>query len=643
MTERIASVAVDVPLAHLDRPFDYAIPEAMAGDVVPGVRVRVRFAGRLVDGYVLDVLDHSDVEVQPLQSVVSPEPVLSAEVAALVRVVADHYAGSFSDVVRLAVPPRHGITEKALPPDYPPPRLDADSTSLHAYPNGASFTDAVWRGSGPRAAWTVLPRHGTSWIDGFLEAAQAALHASRGALLIVPDQRDLDRLAAAAASRFGKGSFAVLSAEAGPAARYRTFLSVSRGSVKLVLGTRAAAFAPVRNLGLIALWDDGDDSYADGHAPYPHAREVVALRAHSAKCALLLAGYSRSTGVQALVERGWLVSIDAGPAQARATCAVVRAAADSDQALARDPHAAGARLPHDVFTAIRAGLAAGPVLVQVPRAGYLPAVVCATCRETARCPRCGQALAAGPSGLACRWCGPPLPGWACPRCRDSRVRSVAVGVRRTAEEFGKAFPGTAIVQSWGEQIVSEVGGDPALVLATPGAEPFARGGYAAAVLLDADAMLRRPELRAEEEALRRWLAAVALVRPAADEGAVVIVGTARERAVQGLVRLDPSGFAARELADRREAGFPPAAKLVTIEGGVGAVSSARQLLQLSEDVIVTGPFEIGDTPGELVRLTLRSPLSGGSALVSAVRAMSVHRAAHKLDGALRVRVDPQVI
>ena len=642
MTERIASVAVAVPLAHLDRPFDYAIPEAMAADVAPGVRVRVRFAGRLVDGYVLDVLDHSQVEVQPLQAVVSAEPVLSSEVAALVRAVANHYAGSFSDVVRLAVPPRHGITEKALPPDYPPPKLDAGATSLPGYPDGATFLDAVSRGAGPRAAWTVLPRDGASWIDGFLEAAQAALAASRGALLIVPDQRDLDRLAAAAAVRFGKGSFAVLSAEAGPAARYRTFLSVSRGGVRLVLGTRAAAFAPVRGLGLIALWDDGDDSYADGHAPYPHAREVVALRAHSAKCALLFAGYSRSTGVQALVERGWLTPIDAGPAQARAACAVVRAAADSDQALARDPHAGQARLPHEVFAAIRAGLAAGPVLVQVPRAGYLPSVACATCRETVRCPRCGQALAAGPSGLACRWCGPPLPAWACPRCRDGRVRSMAVGVRRTAEEFGKAFPGTAVVQSWGEQIVAEVGGDPALVLATPGAEPSARGGYSAAILLDADAMLRRPELRAGEEALRRWLAAVALVRPAVEDGVVVIVGTVRERAIQGLVRLDPSGFAARELADRREAGFPPAAKLVTIEGPTEAVSSARELLKLSGDVVVTGPFPVGDVP-DLVRLTLRAPLSGGSALVSAVRAMSAHRAAHKLDGALRVRVDPQVI
>ncbi len=126
-----------MPLPHLDRPFDYAIPEELATKVVPGCRVKVRFAGRQRDGYVLDVAEASDAdrELSPLLKVVSSEPVLQSEVAAVIRDVADHYAGTFADVVRLAVPPRHGMTETADPPQYPAPTLpDTEPVVLPAYP-----------------------------------------------------------------------------------------------------------------------------------------------------------------------------------------------------------------------------------------------------------------------------------------------------------------------------------------------------------------------------------------------------------------------------------------------------------------------------------------------------------------------------
>ncbi len=136
MAELVVSVAVDVPLAHLDRPFDYLVPEELRAQAVPGCRVRVRFAGRQVNGFILGLSDGSDYpDLKPLHAVVSAEPVLTEQVAGLVRAVADHYAGSFADVVRLAVPPRHGITEKADPPRYPAPRLDdLPGGPLAAYP-----------------------------------------------------------------------------------------------------------------------------------------------------------------------------------------------------------------------------------------------------------------------------------------------------------------------------------------------------------------------------------------------------------------------------------------------------------------------------------------------------------------------------
>ena len=111
----VARVLVDVPLAHLDRPFDYLVPERLSESAVPGCRVRVRFAGQLTGGYLLNragVSEHPG-RLTTLERVVSPEPVLTPEIAALAREVADRYAGTMADVLRLAIPPRHAGAEAA--------------------------------------------------------------------------------------------------------------------------------------------------------------------------------------------------------------------------------------------------------------------------------------------------------------------------------------------------------------------------------------------------------------------------------------------------------------------------------------------------------------------------------------------------
>ena len=80
----VARISVDMPLAHLDRPFDYLVPAAHDAAAVPGARVRVRFAGQLVDGYLLERVDESahGGRLAFLERVVSAEPVLHPEIVA---------------------------------------------------------------------------------------------------------------------------------------------------------------------------------------------------------------------------------------------------------------------------------------------------------------------------------------------------------------------------------------------------------------------------------------------------------------------------------------------------------------------------------------------------------------------------------
>ena len=161
----------------------------------------------------------------------------------------------------------------------------------------------------------------------------------------------------------------------------------------------------------------------------------------------------------------------------------------------------------------------------------------------------------------------------CARCGSDAVRAVVVGARRTAEELGRAFPGMPVITSGGDAMVSAVPAEPAVVVATPGAEPVADGGYGAALLLDGWALLGRQDLRAAEDALRRWMAAAALVRSRGDGGVVAVVAESAIPTVQALIRWDPVGHAEAELDSRAEVGLPPAVHIAAIDGAPAAVAA----------------------------------------------------------------------
>ncbi len=663
----VARVCVDVALPHLDRAFDYLVPEPLSAEAVPGARVRVRFSGKLVDGWVLERAAESEHtgRIERIAKVVSPDPVLAPEIALLARAVADRWAGSLADVLRAAVPPRHAATETALDaegtPDEPfvEPVTGDDPGAWAPYSGGPALVRRVGDSAiaftpeqpGPRAVWTSVP--GADPVDAVAHLVAAAAGAGRGVLVVAPDARDVARLSTALSERLGADAFRVLTADLGPAARYRAFLQVRRGHVKVVLGTRAAVFAPVADLGLVVLWDDGDDSLAEPHAPYWHAREVLALRSTITGAALVLGSTSRSVEAAALVEQGWAREVVAPRTEVRRLAPrFVTVGGDAD--LARDEAAKTARLPHVAWDAARQALARGPVLVQVPRRGYVPALACQTCRALARCRHCHGPLgvSSGHAVPVCGWCGRLAGDWACESCGGTRLRAVSVGERRTAEELGRAFPGVPVRTSGrdpgGAGVLDSVDGRPAIVVATPGAEPRAEGGYAAALLLDGRAVLDRPDLRAAEEAVRRWTAAVSLVRTAADGGVVVLVADPGLAPVQAVVRSDPGGFAARELAEREQLRLPPAWRVAEVVGAPGDVQDFLGHLRLPDGGSVLGPVRVEPvrragraTDGEpRSRALVVAPRAAGPALATALKAAASVRSARKEGGPVGVRVDP---
>ncbi|SKC71302.1 primosomal protein N' [Krasilnikoviella flava] len=685
----VARVVLDLQPAHLDRPYDYLVPAPMSDDARPGVRVRARFGPQEVSGYVVERRETSDHEgrLVPLKRVVSADPVLSEPVLRLARAVADRYAGTLADVLRLAVPPRHARVEKevlavlaeAAAQEEPvdpaagsepstddagdgsaTPPADGATSAWASYLGGEAFCRHLLAGQAPRAVWTPLPglappvgdgpAHVPHWAAAVAQAARATVAGGRRVLVVAPDARDVERTVTALAEA-GVDDVVRLLADDGPAPRYRAFLRARHGLADVVVGTRAAMFAPVPDLGLVVLWGDGEDTLAEPHAPYPHARDVLALRSDLEDAAFLLASPGRTVQAQALLASGWAREIAAPRDVLRVRAPRVRALTSVE--LAAEGPGAAARLPTAAWRAARDGLARGPVLVQVPRTGYLPVVACARCRTAARCGACHGPLGMTRTGSApqCSWCGRLAGGWRCEECGDTRVRAVRVGSDRTAEELGRAFAGTPVRVSASSApggVLDRVGPEPALVVATPGAEPVADGGYAVALLLDAAVATAGTGLATATEALHRWLAAAALVHPARAGGQVLLVGDAAPAPTGALVRYDPAGLADRELVERRELALPPAVRVAAVTGDRGAVDAVVGRLSLAGPDSVLGPVEQPDadprrasTLEPQVRTVLRVPLAQGGELAAQLRGSLAVRSARREGGSVRVQVDPK--
>lgn len=639
----VARVAVDVPHPHLDRPFDYAVPPELDATARPGCRVKVRFAGRLVSGYLLTRAAGSDHEgrLAALAKLVSPEPVLDPEVAALAGALAERTGGSLADVLRFAVPPRHARVEAQASPEplgRPPPPSAGDWSRYGA---GPSLIDGLAAGRAPRAVWSALP--GTDWPAEIATAVTATLASGRGAVVVLPDARDLARVDAALVTALdGPGRHVVLSADLGPAERYRRFLAVRRGSVAAAIGTRAAAYAPVRDLGLVAIWDDGDDLHDEPRAPYGTARDTLVLRAHLSGAGALIGGFAPSVEAHALVATGWARPLSADRITVRAAAPRITAAG-TDADLARDPAARAARLPSAAWEAAKAGLGEGPVLIQTPRGGYQPGLGCQDCRAAARCPDCGGPIGrtAQQAPPGCRWCGRTAAGWRCSECAGDRLRTTVIGSSRTAEEVGRAFPGVSVQISGGERVLATVGAESVLVVATPGAEPVARGGYTTVLLLDGWALLGRAGLRAAEETLRRWMNAAALARPA-PHGRVVVVADQDLPVVQALVRWAPEDHARREISQRAALGFPPVSRMAAVDGQPDALadllSSVRSDGGFGDRLEVLGPVPL---PEDRERVVLRVPRRDGAELAGALKRAQARRSARKAAEPVRVELDPR--
>ena len=616
----IARVAIESPLPQLDRLFDYLVADELVDAIAVGQRVRVSF-GRSkakLNGFVVELTGKSEHSgsLSVVDELVSAAQVLRPSIYDLCRQIADRQCTSISDVLRLAIPNRSVAVEKKWLAEQ---SSEIENLASSYKPNkpATKITEIMQPLCDPDPLW----------VSKLCTAAIDTLQAGQSAIICVPDLADI-RIVQDKLEKL-TDELVALHSELKGSQVYSAFLRCLELKPVIVIGNRNALFAPVHNLGLISLWDDGDHSHIQQQSPYIHSRDIALMRQSIEQCSIEFRAHVRSAEVARLVSIGYL-------GDATENFAPPRVATSGS----------GARLDTAAWIAIREASQTGPVLVQVAAKGVSTSLFCTKCSNRASCLDCNGPLWVNDLNQnSCRWCNRISLDAKCNDCGNASFRQGRAGASRTSAEIGKMFPGVKILTSSGSDRLQNVDSKPKVVVATPGAEPIASGGYRAVVILDADQLLRRDTMRATEDAVRAWSNAIALLGKG---GRALIVGLSGRLATEFSL-WNQSAIAEHEFESRVELDLPPAVRVATITADRARLEECASALAGIDDAELYGPSQRGSDLRLLIKFSYRSGAKIAETLkvlvLSSSTGGSIQNAkSGRSQRALKIKIDdPEVI
>jgi primosomal protein N' (replication factor Y) len=622
---KLAAVIPLVPAWRVDKTFTYAIPEELEASVEIGSLVRVPFGHRKVRGVVVELADGDAGELEAILKLVFPAPVAPQPMPQVLDWIARRYTTPRGVVFDRVVPPRVRVTARRV--ELPIPKV---SGLLGSYENGDSLLTAISNGIEGTWCLQTLPSHDRGAL--LVELVSAAV-GSGSALVAVPEVRYgsnvIDRLLVAFPGA------ARVDSSAGDQERSKGWAALGAGT-RLGLGGRGAVLGPARELRLIVVDDEPHTSFKEDRSPRFDARRVAMERARLSGAVCVFAGNALS------VESGWgAMKGDLG------WVAPARAALKSARPNVELTEPEGPSISKYLHQAVNETLRRGEgVGLLVPQSGYARALWCSSCRRSIRCPRCEAGVIYERSGRAvrcprCAWSGtaPDV----CPSCGSTEFRYLGAGSERLEEQLAHTFPRSRVVRMDPTILAETEGKIPAgdiYVTTWIGTKPELRPEVKLVGVLDVDALIRRPDFRAAENA---YLAVVEMAGWAGphSEGGRLVLQTAEpgHHAVQAVVRADHGFFLKREVELRRELGYPPFSELVKLRSGGAASTEVLERAcagARAAGARVLGPVPVRTNQGAAAEVLLKCPDASRVAEALRVILPDVPQGTY-----LRVDVDPR--
>lgn len=286
---------------------------------------------------------------------------------------------------------------------------------------------------------------GSGKTEVYIRAAEQALEMGRGVIILVPEISLTGQITERFLAAFGRDSVAILHSRLSSGERYDQWKLIRSGEVRIVIGARSAAFAPVEKLGLVVVDEEHEATYKSDFTPKYDTTEVALKRLQDKdnNGVLVLGSATPSVVTYNRAEDGIFQLIkltrrynDTALPQGEIVDMRRELKEGNSTVISR-------RLAEEMERQLEAGR---QVMLMMNRRGYSTFVSCRECGYVAKCPNCGLSLVYHKNGMmVCHYCGhEERAATACPECGSTFVRYFGSGTEKIEETVQGLFPGRAV-------------------------------------------------------------------------------------------------------------------------------------------------------------------------------------------------------
>jgi primosomal protein N' (replication factor Y) len=504
----------------------------------------------------------------------------------------------------------------------------------------------------------ALPRGGELLLEGvaasgktdvYLAATSETLRAGQDVIVMVPEMslvpQIADRLRALIGTELG-----VLHSGLSAGERHDEWWRILRGEVRVVIGTRTAAFAPLARLGLIIVDEEHDGGYKSDRTPRYDARLVARRRASIAGARIVLGSATPDLVSVARVRGGHAEHAHLVERRVGSTPAIE--VADLRAELAGGNRSIFSSALDDALGALRRGSEQAVLLLN--RRGAATFILCRDCGASLRCPDCELPFVYHLDGgtLRCHHCGrSSAPAEKCPACGSGRIRYFGAGTQRVEAELRARYPGLRIGRLDSDALSARRGFETiyddfregrtdVLVGTQLAAKGLDLPSVTLAAVIAADVTLNLPDYRAAERAFQLLAQVAGRAGRGPMPGHVIIQTYAPGHyAVKAAAALDVEGFADEELLRRRLLGYPPFSVLARLLVADADRARAKERgRQAAAAVAVAGAEVLGPLPSYVVRRAGRFRMQ---VVIRAPDAETRAAALERVPPGIAIDVDPE--
>jgi primosomal protein N' (replication factor Y) len=441
-TELILRVAIPSPLRRL---FDYVLPDSDL-EFVPtiGARVEVPFGRRTLVGIIAEITDTTECPTEKLKAIykiLDPQPLFSEKLRDLFIWASNYYQYPlgllFDSVLPAWLRKQKNLDFKTKAISYPPlvNSLDLNSAQQHA-------VEQIQAAFGKFQAFLVDGITGSGKTEVYMQLISTAIKHQLQTLILIPEINLTPQTLERFQERFHV-PIAVLHSQISEKARAQAWLQAKDGTAPIVLGTRLAAFTPLKNPGLFIIDEEHDLSFKQqDHFRYS-ARDLLLKRAQLEECPIVLGTATPALETWHNVTNNRYQQLElperAGNAQRPEIQIIDIRHKKLDNGLS-----------NDLLAQIKDHLDNNSqVLLFLNRRGYAPVLMCFKCDWHQTCKRCDSNMIVHYHNqtLRCHHCEAqgPIPK-VCPKCADSGITAIGLGTQRIEASLAQHFPQAKIAR-----------------------------------------------------------------------------------------------------------------------------------------------------------------------------------------------------